>query len=142
MSMLYDANAATARLKSFPNRTYRSLMCCSSTCKLLHELRASSSCLVETSRRVTADSTAGCRFHCTDQDSPLIYKNDGDENDSHDPSRYLFRSGHFPGHSWTIQLRKWIGCRLWMDDLSHSLLVALSALWKTFKKEHPALGRS
>ena len=123
--MLYDANAATARLKSFPNRTYKSLMCCSSTWRVLHELRASSSCFVDTSRRVTADSTAGYRGRCIRQDWMLICEDDKTESNSHAPSRCLFHYlGRCRGHSLTRQLTKWTDCRILTGDFDRSLLKA------------------
>lgn len=60
ISMLKDVNAVTAELKSFPSLTYTSLTWVSDTSPLLHCVRVSSNCLIETRRRVTADSTAGC----------------------------------------------------------------------------------
>jgi hypothetical protein len=61
MSMLKDANAATAVLKSFPNCTYTSLTAFSSIVCSLHFVRDSSKALMDTSKRVTADSIAGCK---------------------------------------------------------------------------------
>ena len=60
MSILYAANAATAALKSFPSRTYTSLTSLSDFFSVLHCVKVSRSCLMDTSNRVTADSIAGC----------------------------------------------------------------------------------
>lgn len=57
--MLYDANAATAALKSFPSFTYTSLTSFSDFCNVLQRVSVSSKALIDTSKRVTADSIAG-----------------------------------------------------------------------------------